>query len=142
MKNRKLFITLILAIIISIIVPTIYSYADNTDEKDVKVYSEAAILVDNKTGKILYDKNSSERKYPASTTKILTAILTIEHCNLDDTVVVDYESISLVPSGYTVNALQVGEDLTVKQPIRVLLAHLENGDTTVIAYHVGGRIER
>lgn len=141
MKNRKIFITLILAIIVSIIVPTIYSFADDSEDVNLKIYSEAAILVDNNTGKILYNKNANERKYPASTTKILTAILTIENCNLDDTVVVDYESISIVPSGYTVAALQVGEELTVKQLLQVLLVHSANDAANVLAKHVGGSIE-
>lgn len=141
MKNKKVLILLVIAIIVSLIVPTIYSYADNSNEADVKVYSEAAILVDSNTGKVLYNKNASERKYPASTTKILTAILTIENSNLDDTVVVDYDSIALVPSGYTVAALQVGEELTVKQLLQVLLVHSANDAANVLAKHVAGSIE-
>lgn len=117
-------------------------FIDTTDPlPDIPVYSKAAILVDTRTGKILYDKNAKERKYPASTTKILTAILTIENCNLDDKVVVDYESIALVPSGYTVAALQVGEELTVKQLLQMLLVPSANDAANVLAKHVGGSIE-
>lgn len=116
-------------------------YDNNDTLPDIKVYSKAALLVDTRTGKILYNKNAKERKYPASTTKIMTAILTIENCNLDDKVVVDYESISLVPSGYTVAALQVGEEVTVRQLLQMLLVPSANDAANVLAKHVGGSIE-
>lgn len=141
MKNIKKLIVLILTIIVAIITPIYCSNAANSDEPAVKVYSEAAILVDSNTGKVLYDKNSKERKYPASTTKILTAILAIEKCNLEDKVVVDYDSIAIVPAGYTVAALQVGEELTVKQLLQLLLIHSANDAANVLAKHVAGSIE-
>ena len=57
------------------------SFAD-----EVSLNSEAAILVEVSTGRILYEKNSTKQLYPASTTKILTAILVIENCKLDESV--------------------------------------------------------
>ena len=45
------------------------------EEPEVKIYSESAILIEKRTGKILYEKNVHDKKYPASTTKILTAII-------------------------------------------------------------------
>ena len=58
------------------------SYANSNNKPSIE--SEAALLIDNKTGKILYEKNASKKMYPASTTKIMTAILTLENCNLND----------------------------------------------------------
>lgn len=117
-------------------------FYDNTDPlPDIKIYSQAAILVDTRTGKVLYNKNSKERKYPASLTKILTAILVIEKCKMDDKVVVDYDSIMAVPSGYTIAALQVGEELTVKQLLQLLLIQSANDAANVLAKHVAGSIE-
>lgn len=139
MKFKNICTTLIIAIIIAILLPITSVFADNTE--NLKIYSEAALLIDAKTGKVLYDKNADERKYPASTTKILTAILTIENCNLDDVVTVDYDSIMQVPAGYTVAALQVGEQLTVKQLLQVMLIHSANDAANVLAKHVGGSIE-
>lgn len=140
MKNKKILLITILLIVITILTTITPVFAIN-EEEFPKVYSEAAILMDDNTGKILYDKDANVRKYPASTTKILTAILTIENCNLDDKVIVDYDSIMLVPSGYTVAALQVGEELTVKQLLEVLLIHSANDAANVLAKHVSGSIE-
>ena len=79
--------------------------------------------------------------YPASTTKILTAILAIENCNLDDVVTVPYEAISQIPSGYSVAALQAGEQITVEQLLKVMMVHSANDAANVIAYHVSGSLE-
>ena len=52
------------------------------------INSKAAILVEVSTGRILYEKNSTKQLYPASTTKIMTAILVLEKCNLNDIVTI------------------------------------------------------
>ena len=85
---------------------------------------------------VLIDSSSEKIVYPASTTKILTAILVIENCNLDDIVTVPYEAISIIPSGYSVASLQVGEKLTVEQLLQVMLIHSANDAANVLAYHV------
>ena len=138
MKQQFIKIFLLLILIITIFVPL--SLAD-TNSNSLNVNCESAILIDNKTGKILYGKNENEKKYPASTTKILTAIIAIENCNLDDKVTVSYNAISTVPSGYSVAALQVGEELTVEQLLQVLLIHSANDAANVLAEHIGGTIE-
>lgn len=139
MKQQFIKIFLLLILIIMTFLPI--SSADNENSDSINIGSEAAILMDNTTGKILYGKNENERKYPASTTKILTAIIAIENCNLDDTVTVSYNAISIVPSGYSVAALQVGEELTVEQLLQVLLIHSANDAANVLAEHIGGTIE-
>ena len=53
------------------------------DQKPLEIKSEAAVLLDSETGAILYSKNSDERLYPASLTKIATAIYAIENGNID-----------------------------------------------------------
>ena len=139
MKHNKLLKLLLISIILTILIPFTNVFSATTPEP--KIYSEAALLVDSKTGKILYAKNENERKYPASTTKILTAILTIENCKMDEIVTVDYDSIMQVPSGYTVAALEVGEQLTVEQLLQVLLIHSANDAANVLAKHVSGSID-
>lgn len=142
MKNKKIFIALIAAIILQLFIPYMSVFSAENDASSLKIYSEAAVLMDSTTGKVIYDKDSKAHKFPASTTKILTAILTIENCdNLDETVVVDFDSIDMVPSGYTVAALQVGEEITVKQLLQVLLIHSANDAANVLAKHIGGSIE-
>ena len=53
-------------------------YSTEATENILQIYSESAILIDSKTGLVLYSKNENDKRYPASTTKILTAILAIK----------------------------------------------------------------
>lgn len=106
-----------------------------------EISADAAILIDSSSEKVLYSKNENQKMYPASTTKILTAILTIENCNLNDVVTVPYEAISSITSGYSVAALQAGEQLTVEQLLQVMLVHSANDAANVLAFHVSGSIE-
>ena len=64
-------------------------------------YSGATLLMEQSTGEILYGKNIYEKMYPASTTKIMTAILTIENCKLTDTAIASHNAVFSVPSGYS-----------------------------------------
>ena len=115
------------------------SYADDSTEPQIS--SAAAILIDNKTNRILYDKNASERMFPASTTKILTAILVLENCDLNETVTASYDAISSIPEGYTSAEIQGEEQLTVEQLLEMLLVISANDAANVLAEYVGGSIE-
>lgn len=111
------------------------------NSEEPSLISQAAILIDNKTGKILYSKNENEKMYPASTTKIMTAILTLENCNLDEIVTVSYDAIMSIPDGYSSASLQIGEQLTVEQLLQLLLVHSANDAANVLAEYVGGSVE-
>lgn len=93
------------------------------------------------TGKVLYEKNAREKRYPASTTKIMTAILALEHRNLTDTATVSYNAISTVPAGYSHANLQLDETLTMEQLLNVLLIPSANDAANVIAEDIAGSVE-
>lgn len=93
------------------------------------------------TGKILYEKNAREKRYPASTTKIMTAILALEHRSLTDTLAVSYDAISTVPAGYSHANLQLDEVLTMEQLLNVLLIPSANDAANVIAEDIAGSVE-
>lgn len=105
------------------------------------VYSPSAILIDSNSGKILYEKNSNNLMYPASTTKILTAIIALESCKLDEKVTSSYEAVSSIKSGYTNAKIQVGEELTVEDLLYALLLKSANEAANILAEHIGGTIE-
>lgn len=117
-----------------------FSYVFASSEEP-SLISQSAILMDNNTGKILYAKNENEKMYPASTTKIMTAILTLENCQLDELVTVSYDVVMSIPDGYSSASLQVGEQLTVEQLLQLLLIHSANDASNALAEHVGGSIE-
>ncbi len=108
---------------------------------EVNLNSEAAILVEISTGRIIYEKNSTKKLYPASTTKILTAILIIENCNLNDLVTVRQSALDNIPTGYVTCNLQVGEELSVKDLLYALMIPSANDAAYVLAEHVAGSVD-
>lgn len=107
---------------------------------NVQISAPSAILVDTHTGKILYEKNANEKMYPASTTKMLTAIIAIENCNLQDVVTISDYAVSSIPSSYAGLKLEIGEKLTVEQLLNVLLIASSNIAGNALAEHISGNI--
>lgn len=93
MKYLKKLIPLCLMLFI-----VLYSTITFCATDEINTYSPTCLLMEAKTGKIIYEKNAYEKMYPASTTKIMTAILTLEHCELTDVVTASYEAVFSVPS--------------------------------------------
>ncbi len=119
----------------------IFPYISYASDEEPNVSAKGAILIEKNTGKILYRKNMNIKMFPASTTKILTAIIIIENCNLDEKVIVTKEPIALIPEGYSISYLQEGEELTIKQLLQMLLIHSANDAANVLAFHYSGSIE-
>lgn len=122
-------------LIISIILSTFsVSYADT-----LSIQGQASVLMDYDTKEILYEKNMDMQLYPASTTKIMTAILAIEHGKLDDIVTIDQKIVSLTEGSHI--ALEPGEKLTLEQLLYALLVQSANDAACAIAIHISGSIE-
>ena len=77
------------------------------------VVAESGIVMEVSTGTILYSKNMHARYYPASITKIMTALLAMENCGLDEMVTVPHEAVYMDDKGSHI-ALDEGEELTVE----------------------------
>ena len=84
----KLISKFILFIIFLLIFQLVFQITSFATSDNLSIGSPAAILMDASTGKILYEKNSHEKRFPASTTKIMTAILAIEKNNLKEIVTI------------------------------------------------------
>lgn len=105
-------------------------------------YSDACILMDADSGTILYSKNAYDKMYPASTTKVMTAILTLENCNLNDVVTVDHYSVYNIPSGYSIANLHEGEQVTVDELLHVLLIPSANDAAFALADYIAGSVDK
>lgn len=92
-------------------------------------------------GQTLYERNSQEVLYPASLTKVLTAIIVMENCNLEDNVTVNQTAIDSVEYGYTVANLKSGEVFTVEQLLNILMVSSANDAALVLAEHISGSVE-
>lgn len=111
------------------------------DTTDLTPNSEASILIESSTGKVLFEKNGHQKMFPASTTKVMTAILTLENCDLNDTATASYKAVMSLPSGYSNAEIKVGEEMEINQLLQALLVHSANEAGNVLAEHIAGSIE-
>lgn len=110
------------------------------DAEDLPVISSgAAIVIDAKTGEVLFEKKSMERKYPASLTKVATAIYAIEKGNLDDEVTV---SATAREAEGTRVYLEEGEKVSLKKLVQGLLINSGNDAGVAIAEHLDGSVDQ
>lgn len=134
MKLKKVLLNLfIYSIFILIFCNT--SFADS-----LELTSESAFLMERSTGNVLYEKNAEKKMYPASTTKILTAIIAIENCDLNEIATVSQNAISLVPKGYSNAGLVAKENLTIEDLLYALMLNSANESANVLAEHISGSI--
>ena len=103
-------------------------------------YAETAVLMEAETGAVLYAKGMNELLYPASITKIMTALLAIENCSMDEQVTFTEACLADQEPGSGNAGMKVGEILTMKQCLLVLMIKSANDVATQIAVHVGGSV--
>lgn len=140
--KKSFFSNLIVCLLLLLSLNIVFSSFVNADEESLPdISSPSALLMDYSSGKILYEKNINEKRYPASLTKIMTAIIVLENCELSDTATVSYDAVMSLSSGYVTANLQVGEELTVEQLLYVLMVGSSNDAAIVLAEHVSGSVE-
>lgn len=101
--------------------------------------AESAILIDDATGAVLFEKNSHERKYPASTTKIMTALLLVEHCKMDDKITAPADVKTVGESSIYLEPFEV---LSVKDALYALMVRSANDVAYAVACHISGTVEQ
>lgn len=113
---------------------------DPTREPDL--VANAAIVMDAASGQVLYEKNSQEKKYPASITKILTVLIALEHnVDFNATVTMSENAIWGVERDSTLIGLDVGEQVTVKDLVYATMVKSANECAYALAEYVAGDIE-
>lgn len=109
--------------------------------ENLKINSKTAIAMDANSSIILYDKDMNKKIYPASTTKILTAILAIEHLDLNKSVIVSKTAIN-IPWDSSSVYLKEGEIITINDLLYCLLLNSGNDAANVLAESVSGDINK
>ena len=143
MKRTKLFLTLFIFLFLAqffLLIPC--TYAVTTNSNTITAYSPSCLLMETSTGKILYEKNAYEVRYPASTTKMMTAILALEHCELTEKATVSHNAIYSIPPDYVHASLREGEEFTIEELLNALLIYSANDVAVVIAEHISGSVEK
>ncbi len=135
MRKRIVLIFLFIFIFENILINIVNAFEKS--EFSPEITAPSAILIDSGSGDILYEKNAHTLMYPASTTKIMTAILAIESLDLSDTVVIDKESPFTTGSRIYI---QEGEIFTVEQLLYALLLQSANDVAVALAKHISGDV--
>ncbi|MFY9114360.1 MAG: D-alanyl-D-alanine carboxypeptidase family protein [Dethiobacteria bacterium] len=102
------------------------------------VSAESAVVIDHRTGRILYSKGMHQKGFIASTTKIMTAIIAIEEGRLNEVVTVSERAAS---TGGSSIWLEAGERKTLEELLYGLMLRSGNDAAIAIAEHIGGTVE-
>jgi len=118
-------------------------YADELPEVSPPVYSAASVVVmDASTGVVLYSSAGDEIKYPASITKIMTALVVLEQVqDLDERILFSNRAIWGIDRLSSHIAMDVGETLSVYEALYALMLPSANDVSMALAEHVGGSVE-
>lgn len=100
----------------------------------------AAGLFDVKNNEVLYAKDTNEMLYPASLTKVMTALVAIQNGNMDD-ILVASNNVRIHESGATIIGLKSGDTMTLNQALHILLINSSNDVANLIAENIGGDID-
>ncbi|MGF7145814.1 D-alanyl-D-alanine carboxypeptidase (penicillin-binding protein 5/6) [Anaerotaenia torta] len=103
---------------------------------DISVDASAAVLFDAVTGKVLYYKNAVQAVFPASTAKLLTALVALDCCGLEEEAVIG-EEITMIPSDSTIAYLKQGQVLSIYNLLNGMLLPSGNDAAYAIAAYVG-----
>lgn len=131
---KRLF-TIVMAIVLALSVFVVPSYADDSE---LKLEAQSAIVIDLTTGEVLFEKDADAQMYPASTTKMLTAILGLEKLSLDKMLIIDDE---VHATGGSVLGLKEGEEISVKDVLYSMMVRSANDGAVAIAKAVSGSVD-
>lgn len=113
--------------------------ASNTSTgNELSINSRAYVVLDRKSNSILLGKNENQKRKMASTTKIMTATIIIENCNLNKTIEVSKKAASV---GGSVLGLKTGDKITIKDLLYGLMLKSGNDCAIALAEYTGGNVE-
>ena len=145
MKNKNnaiIYITVILITILLMSMLSVYASATYKSSKATgftqKISAKASVIYEPTNNVFIYEKNGNERLPMASTTKIMTAMVVVKNCDVNETVVIGPESVGIEGSSAY---LREGDEYTVLELLYALLLQSANDAATALAYYTAGGIE-
>ncbi len=112
-----------------------------TNTTDAAITAGAALLINDTKNKLILSKNIYDRKYPASITKIVTALIVLQENQLMDSVTVSKEAASITEPGATLCGLHEGDQISMENLLLCLLIYSGNDAAVAIAEHISGSVE-
>lgn len=124
-----------------------YSQPADTDSvkgwpKGPSIEGQSAVLMDAVTDAVLYSKNAEERLYPASITKIMTALLACEHLDIHDTLTMSEAAAYGIEAGSSSIYAETGEVFTVEQALMALMLESANEIALALAEKTSGSVKK
>lgn len=115
------------------------SYQETAVTENLNIDAAGAVLIEQSTGKVLFEKNKDARLFPASTTKILTALVALENGDINEKVIVGNE-VLVSPRGGSMAGLDLGEVISLRDLIIALMYPSGNDAGYTIAVHIGRKV--
>ncbi|WP_052343523.1 D-alanyl-D-alanine carboxypeptidase family protein [Bacillus massiliigorillae] len=138
MRVKKIAIMILFFLLFSIFIPHSSSAKMDSTENSMTVSAESAVLMEQESGRVLFEKNAHEKKRIASITKIMTAILAVESGKLNEMVTVSGRAFGTEGSSLY---LKQGQKMKLKDLVYGLMLRSGNDAAVAIAEHVGGSLE-
>ena len=117
------------------------AYAAAEWPSEISISADGGILMDINSEAVLFEKNSHEPYYPASITKILTALIVIENCGLDETVTFSNTAVNSLEPNSSILGARAGDTLSVRDCLYALLLQSANEVANALAEHCAGSID-
>lgn len=118
------------------VIPDELNHMDDSD-----VTATSALIVNASDDVVLYAKNVYERMYPASLTKLITALVILKEADLSDTVTVSYNASHITESGAKLCGFKEGDKISLEALLNCLLIYSGNDAGIALAEHIGGTVE-
>ena len=116
-------------------------FGDMTDDEAVDMsHADAAVLFDVNEKQVRYSKNAHTKMYPASLTKVMTALVALQNASPDQ-VLVATDAVRITESGAQLCGLKSGDSMTLAQALHILLLYSANDVANLIAENVGGSVD-
>lgn len=136
--GAKLMLLLLAAAVTGTLFFPLKALASTDWPSDISIEADAGIVMDADTGIVLYGKNIHEAYSPASITKVLTSLIVLEHCSLDETVTFSEQAVHDVESNSSSAGYETGDTATVRDCLYALLLKSANESANALAEHVAG----
>ncbi len=136
MTEKRWIVSLLLLLLIPMTAVLAFAEISESD-----VVSETAIVMDNASGRVLFEKRMDQKMYPASITKILTAALALENGKETDSVTVTEEVLTKITYGVSQISLTPGEIISVQDLLYATMIESANDAANALAIYVSGSLE-
>lgn len=143
LKAKNLFKTLALALSVSLLAPLANKVsAEDINIQAPEIIGEASITMDIDTGEVIYSKNADLKLSPASTTKLMTALLFAENKNRTDTLSFSDTSLKVTETALNnYGSVKVGDTISAEDTMKAVLIFSANDAAYLMAESVGGTVD-